>query len=71
MNTQQIREELEIKEQMLKDLTKQVTENDNTILGLKMQLRQTVVPDEVELRQKIETLRAELQDQREEEITVR
>lgn len=71
MNTQLIRRELEIKQEMLDQLSKQVAENKNIILGLTMQLRQTVVPDEEELKQKISFMRNELQDQREEETAVK
>ena len=71
MNTQLIRRELEIKQEMLDQLSEQVKENKNIILGLSMQLRQTVVPDEEELKQKISTMRSELQDQREEETAVK
>lgn len=71
MNTQLIRRELEIKQEMLDQLSKQVAENKNVILGLSMQLRQTVVPDEEELKQKISVMRDELQDQREEESAVK
>lgn len=39
MNTQLIRRELEIKQEMLDQLSKQVAENKNIILGLSMQLR--------------------------------
>lgn len=71
MNTQLIRRELEIKQEMLDQLSEQVKENKNIILGLSMQLRQTVVPDEEELKQKISAMRSELQDQREEETAVK